>query len=197
MTDAASRQSRRLAGKVKYPAVRRQLLRLEVGDQKDRDPSTFYWQDPATVDRSVVEEAIQRDRVRADILLDFLAQIKTPSVRNIGLDGSHAAWLIAQHNPDYRSLGPLMLRKMKYLYYKDKHQVHYRGIPYLVDRLMIHRQGWRRDAKQLYGTQGYFDEHGVLHGYPIIDSAHLVERLHKFDLDLRACAALSEKGMTS
>lgn len=139
----------------------------------------------------------RRDKKRADELLVFLEQIRSPSARNIGLDGSRAAWLIAQHNPDHRGLASLMLRKMKYLYYKDKRQVYYRGIPYLVDRLMIHRQGWRRDAKQLYGTQGYFDDHGRLHGYPIIDPTHLLSRLYKFDLDLRACVALSEKKMPS
>lgn len=178
---------------IKYPQIRERLLKLAEEDQQDRQPGKFYGKDPAHPDQLLLARAARRDKKRADELLVLLKQIRSPSSHNIGLDGSRAAWLIAQHNPDYKGLGPLMLRKMKYLYYKDRHQVYYRGIPYLVDRLMIHKQGWRKDAKQLYGTQGYFDGCGRLHGYPIIDPVHLLERLCKFDLDLRACAAPTEE----
>lgn len=173
---------------IKYPLIRKRLLELAEKDQRDREPDKFYGENPGRPNQTLMGRVARRDQQRAAELLAFLEQIRSPSVRNIGLDGSRAAWLIAQHKPNYKDLGPLMLRKTKYLYYKDKSQVYYRGIPYLVDRLMIHRKGWRRDAKQLYGTQGYFDEHGGLHGFPIIDPAHLLDRLQKFDLDLRACS---------
>ena len=175
---------------VRYPDVRKRLLELMAEDQEDRQPGRFYGGNPSKPDQLLMDKFIRRDRRRADELLAILARVRSPSVRNIGLDGSRAAWLIAQHNPDYRNLGPLMLRKMKYLYHKDKSQVYYRGIPYLVDRLMLLRQNWQRNAKQLYGTQGYFDVQGNLRSHPVIDRKNLLNRLKKFDLDKRACIAL-------
>jgi len=180
---------------VKYPAVRKRLLKLMKEDQADRRPGKFWGGDPSKSDPECMVEWLRRDQTRADKLLLFLEFIKVPSVHNIGLDGSRAAWLIAQHNPDYRNLGPIMLRKMKYLFYKDKNQVYYQGIPYLVDRLMLIRHNWQRTARQLYGTKGYHDKQGQVRSYPIIDRKNLLNRLKKFDLDINACIGL--RGNTS
>jgi hypothetical protein len=131
-------------------------------------------------------EWMEPDRARARELLQLLNLIRTPSARNIGLDGSRAVWLIAQHNVDYLNAGAIILKKMKYLYHKDKSDVYYQGIPYLIDRRMIQKNNWAHTNKQLYGTQAYYDNKGVMHGYPIINPKKLAERLKKFDLDIES-----------
>lgn len=167
------------AEKVKYPFVRKKLLELMEADQADRKHKSI-------LDQNATEASwlklVESDLARAKEVLILLKEIRLPSTRNIGLDGSRAIWLIALHNVEYMQMGKTVLTKMKYLYYRDKSQVFYQGIPYLVDRLMIQKNGWQETAKQLYGTQGYIDKKGVKHAFPIVDRAYLKDRRKKFGL---------------
>lgn len=177
-----------MSKKIRYPSVRKRLLELMKADQEDREPEKVT----QTLAKPNLTESewMEPDRARARELLELLEQIRTPSVSNIGLDGSNAAWLIAQHNIDYLDTGKIMLKKMKYLYYKDRNEVFYQGIPYLVDRLMVQKNNWNKANKQLYGTQAYYDDEGIMHRYPVINPKGLAKRLKKFDLDIEsACIA--------
>ncbi len=168
-----------LVEKVEHPLVRKRLLELMKSDQTDRKQKWII-DDCAT--KADYLRLAESDSARAREALTLLGEIGSPSVRNIGLDGSRAIWLIALHNVDYVDMGKTVLSKMKYLYRKDKYQVFYQGIPYLVDRLMIQKSGWSQTAKQLYGTQGYMDGDGIAHKFPIIDSERLEDRRKKFGL---------------
>lgn len=163
---------------MRFPEVRKKLLELVEDDQRERRGGLTI--PSAKISK---EEWMEPDWARARELLDILARIGLPSVKNIGLDGSMAVWLIAQHNSDYLDTGTIVLKKMRYLYYKDKEQVFYRGIPHLVDRLMVQKNNWAKTNKQLYGTQVYHED-GTVHRYPIINEKRLGERLRKFDLTI-------------
>ncbi|HKR81419.1 MAG TPA: hypothetical protein VJR27_00255 [Candidatus Saccharimonadales bacterium] len=78
-------------------------------DQEDRSPENIAQN--LTNPNLTEDEWMGPDRERARELLGLLKQIRTPSVRNIGLDGSKAAWLIAHHNIDYLDTGSIMLKK--------------------------------------------------------------------------------------
>ncbi|HEY5806140.1 MAG TPA: hypothetical protein VIS56_02010, partial [Candidatus Saccharimonadales bacterium] len=161
------------------PFVRKRLLELAKSDQDDRGKERI-------IDQNMTEAAwvqlMESDWARAREMLLLLEEIKLPSARHIGLDGSRAVWLIALHNVGYMDVGEIVLDRMKYLYHKDKSQVFYPGIPYLVDRLMVWKGEWQVAAKQLYGTQGYIDNEGVKRKFPVIDIAHLKDRRRKFEL---------------
>lgn len=165
--------------KVKYPLIRKRLLELVKADQKEREKP---WELRPDMTEAEWAELMEPDWVRAREVLEILEQITVPSARNIGLDGSRAVWLIALHNTGYKGIADIVLKKMKYLYYKDKSQVFCPGIPYLVDRVMVQRNGWQKTNKQLYGTQGYYDDNGAMHVCPIIKPSTLEERRKKFEL---------------
>lgn len=174
--------------KVRFPDLRARLIRIALEDQKVRKSPTFTANDQPTKD-----SYSRSDRCRAKEVLIILEIIKTPSVDNIGLDGSRAVWLIAQHNPDYKNLGEIVLRKMTKLYRKNKNQVYYKGIPYLTDRLMIFKQLAEGVAiensrelnlhlKQLYGTQFWINPNGKQVKFKIIKPKKLQSRRREFGL---------------
>lgn len=154
---------------VKYPEIRTELLALAAEDQKDR---LEYF--PST-GREFPEGLLKRDKARTKKMLELLEQIKSPSARNIGLDGARATWLLAQHAT--KPVRQLLLRKMHRLYYKDKSQVFFQGIPYLVDMIMLETSG-----RQLYGTYSYVGKNGKEQRFPIINPRKLTERRAKFGL---------------
>lgn len=129
---------------------------------------------------------IERETARIEEVLNLLEEIKTPSTRNIGLDGSRALWLVALHNTGYKDAGSIVLKKMKRLYYKDKSQVFYPGIPYLVDMVMLRAKNFDHKAKQLYGTRRWYIKHKdgkeETGNFPIVNPRQLGERRNKFDL---------------
>jgi len=133
------------------------------------------------------------DRLRMEEVLEILERIKTPSAKNIGLDGSRAVWLIAQHNWNYKEAGNLVLKKLRQIYYRDKSQVYYQGIPYLVDRMMVGSHLSRPDndylPKQYYGTQGWCrrldDGSYKFEWYPVKNPKALAGRRKKFGLPQR------------
>lgn len=166
---------------IRYPSARKKLLKLMAEDQADRKSGKFLV-NPSEPDMAVVEGLVKRDNYRADVMAKLLLEIKMPSAINIGLDGSRAVWLIALHNIS-RDIQQSVLSKMQELYYKDKTQVFYPGIPYLEDRVMINSADSLKTAMQLYGTQGYQDrETGQLKAFPIVDPDNLAERRMEFGL---------------
>lgn len=153
-------------------------------DQKERSSTEFFSGDQAAIDK-----IIKHETARIEEVLKLLHKIKTPSTLNIGLDGSRAVWLIALHNPDYKDAGKLVLKKMRQLFYKDRNQVFYPGIPYLVDRTMLASKRYDHDAKQLYGTQGWYAKKSggdiSSERFPVINPKGLVERRANFGLATR------------
>jgi len=165
---------------VRYPETRKRLLELMREDQEDRLSGRF-WGDPANPDAKLLDELIERDNARATEMLELLEQIKTPSERNVGLDGSRAIWLIAVHNMSH-DIQRLVLKKMSRLYYKDKSQVFYPGIPYIVDVLTIESSLRAEDCRQLYGTRAYYDKDGSTQFFTILHPEKLNERRKKYGL---------------
>lgn len=170
--------------RVKFPGLRRTLLRLESEDQAAR----------ASADKILGKEIERQDKNHADQVLQILKIIGYPSAENVGLDGSRAIWLIAQHNCEYKNLGNDVLQKMLYLYKRDKDQVYYQGIPYLIDRLMILEHlskgapsesatGGTFSAKQMYGTQYWSLSPGEKgERFEVIDPQGLGDRRKEFGL---------------
>lgn len=168
-------------GGVRYPEIRKRLLQIMADDQSERRSEGFHSTDP-----TVIAQIREREQSRADEALHILQKIKTPSVRNIGLDGSRAIWLIALHNAGYRGIGRTLLTKMQRLYYKNAAHVFYPGIPYLQDMVMLEAKGFSHTAKQLYGTRHWYikrSDGSVERGsFPIINPAELSKRRAKFGL---------------
>lgn len=171
---------------VKFPEARLRLLQLMSEDQAVRASKEFH-----STDRDVAIGITKRELARMDEVLAILKLIKTPSRHNIGLDGSRAVWIIALHNFNYRNSGRIVADKMKRLFYRNKNEVFYPGLPFLIDRIMAGSQQpldpERRLPYQLYGTQGLSftlpDGTKKSVPFPIIDKARLSERRRKFDLE--------------
>lgn len=173
--------------KVRFPENRKKLLKIAEEDQLERSSSNFF-----TSDKNTAVAIKLREDKRADEVLRIMDQIKTPTARNIGIDGSRAVWLIALHNMEYRGLGRRVLKKMRQIYYRNPNEVFYPGIPYLADRLAIVSGKYSHDTKQLYGTQNWFvrDDKGKSKSgrYPIKDKVNLPKRLRKFGIsDSKKC----------
>lgn len=183
VTDVVTRPLE-LNNEVRYPVLRKRLLRLMQEDQHVRASDDFFATDLKTA-KAITKGEITRIRE----VIKILSQIKTPSKRNIGLDGSRAIWLIALHNFNYNDAGRTVLKKMKYLYQRDKSQVFYPGIPFLVDRIMVGSKLPFDPEKlpfQLYGTQGFSQTlpNGSVRStpFPIINKEKLAQRRERFDL---------------
>lgn len=169
---------------VKFPEERKRLVQLMADDQQERASADFFSTDP-----KIAEVVTRREVGRIDEVLTILEHIKTPSARNVGLDGSRAVWLIVLHNFNYKNSGRIVLKKMRRLYYRDKSQVFYPGIPYLTDRIMVGSVqpiDPENLPHQLYGTQGLSMKlpDGTVRSepFPIISVTKLAERRKKFDL---------------
>lgn len=166
---------------IRYPEFRDELLKLFAEDQALRASDVFQ-----SSDRNVIRDLTLQEHKRADRVLGILKVIKSPSAHNIGLDGSRAVWLIALHNPDYKHIADTVLHKMQYIYRKNREQVFYPGIPYLVDRRMVFTNTFDHKKKQLYGTQRWAstasDGSRTQGAFPIIDGKNLAARRHKFGL---------------
>lgn len=171
-----------------FPEFRTKLLSLAREDKAMRKSIPHV-----AIDQSFTVELLKSDQRRAEEVLKILEVIKTPSVANVGLDGSQAIWLIAQHNADYKDLGKTVLKEMSILYRKDKSQVYYQGIPYLTDRLMILEQltkGIDKEKsaelhlhiKQLYGTQYRRTPTGKLVRFKVVRPDGLLDRRNEFGL---------------
>lgn len=174
--------------KVLFPALQTRLIKIASEDQKARQSPKFV-----ANDKTFISDLLENDKRRADEVLEILEIIKTPSVNNIGLDGSRAVWLVAQHNADYKDLGKITLAKLTDLYRKDKNQVYYQGIPYLTDRLMILEQLSKGIAakktgelnlhvKQLYGTQYWINHEGKKMRFAVVNPKSLQNRSREFGL---------------
>lgn len=154
---------------VRFPGEREQLLLLVKQDQRQQKelPSWFSSQDWQNYKRQFYERSAR--------LMSIMGAIRTPSVQNIGPDGSRAAWLLAQHSP--LDIMRIMLDKFEYLYYKDKESAFYQGIPFLRDRVRIFQM-----KPQLYGTQRYVLSDGREKYYPVRGFDALDQRRMVFGL---------------
>ncbi len=181
-TDVVTRPLR-IVKTVIYPAERQRLLELMRADQELRISGKLF--DNALKVQQAVREAEER---RTEEMLAILNKIKLPRATYVGLDGSRAIWLIALHNPSYKNAGQVVLDKMRYLFYRQKKDVFYPGIPYLVDRLRIVNNNFSHQTMQYYGTQLWRSVDNVsketVGAFPISNSSGLAERLTKFDLEL-------------
>lgn len=150
-------------------------------DQSLRLSPDFFSDDPR-----ISKETYTSEKIRAQEACSILKKIGVPSAQNIGLDGCRALWIIALHNVDYRDFAQTLLKKMRSLYYRNKQQVFYPGIPYLTDRIMLNQSGYDHSARQLYGTQAWMiiNDDGTHSSaiYPIKCPATLEKRRHRYGL---------------
>lgn len=157
---------------IRYPAIRKRLLKIAKTDREDRKSSPW----PPT--KRQLEDLSKRDKLRTKRMLCLLKidrKTIVPSTNNIGLDGSRAVWLVAQHSN--RQTRELILKKFKQLYYKNKNQVFYQGIPYLADMISIEKYGQQR-----YGTYYRVYPSGKERRFRIINPRKLSERRIKYGL---------------
>ena len=150
-------------------------------DQDDRRNPDFYSQSETNR-----KKIIDREFSRAKKASNILQTIKTPSVKNIGMDGSRALWLLALHNCDIENLGERMLHAMRRLYYRDSESVFSPGIPYLADRVRIYKSDFSHNVKLWYNTQKWIqvlpDGSHVSGSYGLLSRKKLPERLRRFNI---------------
>lgn len=134
------------------------LLRAEQ-DQKMRRSEEW--------DESVDEENTAR-------LKEVVAQGGWPTISQVGLDASQAAWLLVQHADHDPQFQKQCLKLMKTL---PDTEVSPRNIAYLEDRVRVNT-----DRDQLYGTQ-FFGQGSNFGPRPIENVEHIDERRKSMGLE--------------
>ncbi len=96
-----------------------------------------------------------------------------PAISKVGMDASHAAWLLVQHAPDLS----FMEQCLGLMESMGKDEVNPANVAYLKDRVLM-----MNGEPQLYGTQfqGSGEQMTV---YPIADAEHVDERRASVGLD--------------
>ncbi len=156
---------------VKFPLIREELLKMYEKDQYVRIHGDFN-QPSTSLGMAKVDLKHQKRLVK---ILDI---IKTPSIKNIGLDGAEVVWIIAQHAGFNLSLMKQVQELMEKCTSKDVKNGYYRGIAYLTDRINV-----MEGNNQVYGTQFWASPNGVPEPYPIVDFENIDERRKKFGLE--------------
>lgn len=90
---------------------------------------------------------------RAHEMIKILHQIKEPTAKNIGMDGSSALILLAQHA--YIEVKKEVLAQLNYLHQKDPSCIPHVYIPALTDKVMVFEE-----REQLYGSQWFNTSNG-------------------------------------
>lgn len=154
---------------VHFPKIRLQLIKLMREDQADviKLASRYnmkHWQ--------FIEKKFSN---RAQKIKKIIKQIKEPTAENIGIDGSRALWIVAQHSPP--EIMKFILKSFLSSYKRDSNSVFFYAIPFLTDRVRI-SQG----LKQIYGTQSYDNKLGVNCLFPVWNISKMNNRRAKFGL---------------
>ena len=147
------------------PALRDELLAMADEDQRVRaelaaDGSLFTGYHPR------MELVHRRNAARLAAILD---RCGWPGRSQVGADGAHAAWLIAQHAIGEPQLQRRVLQLMRTAAGQGE-------APLLELALLEDRVRVSEARAQRYGTQYDWDEQGQLSPLPIEDPEHVDER---------------------
>jgi hypothetical protein len=143
------------------PALRDELLRMELDDQDARMRS-----DPAVVARI---DARHRER------LIVILQGGWPGYHRVGLEGSHAAWLLIQHQDGDRALQHRAIEALRAAV--EAGDAAPTDLAYLTDRVLV-----GEGKPQVYGTQCQDDGKRTVMR-PVDDPAHLDARRRSVGLE--------------
>lgn len=133
--------------------LRARLLALERKDQLARSGMRFR----------------RTDRVNANALRRIIGECGWPTIRAVGVRAAAAAWLIAQHADHDVGFQKRCLTLMRAA--ARERQADPQLVAYLTDRVLVN--GGR---PQVYGTQFYRDEEGMMRPRPIRDKSGLPGR---------------------
>jgi hypothetical protein len=142
------------------PALRRELLAMEVEDQAARSAWIAQMDDPALRDAVMAIDARTTARMR-----EIVAEHGWPGRKLVGDDGAAAAWLLVQHADQHRDFQKQCLALLEAAVAAGDAEP--RHLAYLHDRVAVAEQ-----RPQRYGTQ--FGEDGE--PAPIEDEANVDAR---------------------
>lgn len=164
---------------VKEPALRTELLTIEMVDQEARE--AFYRSlgekgislgdiqsitDPALL--KVVIEQVGKleatDKKNRDWLKEIVDKHGWPGKSLVGKDGAHAAWLVVQHavaDLDF------MKRCLELMKVAPQGEVEPKQVAHMTDRILV-----KEKKKQIYGTE----LSGKFEAEPIEDEANVDKR---------------------
>jgi hypothetical protein len=164
---------------MQYPSIREELLTLLAADQGEvREYATLYRSAPYAADMwDLRERFLLRSRERAKRIQEILDEIGTPTIANVGADGSQAISVLALH----AQLSDMkrVLRSFRESYQKDPYSVYHEAIPSLTDRVLIIQR-----KQQRFGTQWILGSDGKFFLAPVRDFAHMNERRAKYGLGI-------------
>lgn len=173
--------------------LRAELARMAAEDQRIRSPPKGS--PPKIVRRHDRKTAMEHRRIDAENterLRRILAAHRWPGRSLVGDQGSHHAWLIAQHadhDPAFQREALDLLTDAV-----GRGEARPRELAYLTDRVRVNE-----GRKQVFGTQMRPDENGMPVPQPIEDPERLDERraevgLKPFDQYLRGFVQQFEAG---
>ena len=145
-------------------ALRAELVRLEVDDQKGREDIAAL---VARNDTAVLFRFMRADSARTLRLKEIVALHGWPTPALVGKDGVEAAWLILQHSPDYawqEQMLPVLERS------SAAGEIRRTDVALLTDRVLVHR-----GKPQRYGNS-FSIKNGRLVADPIEDIGGLDAR---------------------
>ncbi len=140
---------------IKYPKASRELIELFEEDQKDLRENLHYISElDSEIERATQYSLLSKRRnSRAERMLEILDKIGSPSISNIGIEGSESVALLALHSR--YEIMETILKMYETIFRNNPNDIYTGLIPSLVDRIMI------RDKKvQKYGTHWLLDKSG-------------------------------------
>jgi hypothetical protein len=143
-------------------ALAAELVQMEEADQRVRDLALA-----APSDRVLMEQMKQVDARNEARLKEIVAAIGWPTVKRVGKQGAHAAWLLTQHGS--AALLKASLPDMKAA--AEAGDLDWSSVALSIDRSLMDE-----GKKQIYGSQFQQDASGAMQMYPVEDEAHLDER---------------------
>jgi hypothetical protein len=157
---------------MQYPKFSNELIAMLAQDQTEmKELARLYISEGATESYSRKKAVVQSGNARrVERALAILAEVKEPSLSNIGKKGSLALSVLALH-ASFAEL-ETVTDAFQRCYDRDKKDCAYDLIPAMVDWLLI-----QRGMPQEFGTQWLFDEHNYPF-LPTVDRFTTIEELN-------------------
>ncbi len=155
---------------MQYPELRKELLAMLEEDQREvRTCSKAYRREPkAASTYKIIDWFVARTQKRIERVLQILGEI-TPTIGNIGADGSQAISALGLHSR--LSVMKVILVSFEVSYRDDPYSVYHEAIPSLTDRILI-----IEGKKQRFGTQWMLGADREFFLPPVEDFANMNER---------------------
>jgi hypothetical protein len=141
-------------------------LRAELLERVGRDQAARTSLPPRPTWQQWQEVVLPLDEANTMRMREIIAEHGWPGHVLVGVDGAHAAWLLAQHAPDefQKECLPLLENAVA------EGDASRRDLGYLMDRVLMYR-----GEPQIYGTQ-YRTQDGVMKMWPVQDPEDLDNR---------------------